>query len=304
MTGPLLLFGAAGQVGCEFMALARARNVDAHGVTRAEADITSPGAVEQVVARTRPRLIVNAAAYTAVDRAEQEPDLAAAVNVGGAENIARAAAHANVAVLHISTDYVFDGSKTGPYVEHDPVAPLGAYGRSKAAGETRVQAANPKAIILRTAWVYGAYGNNFLKTMLRLAASRDRLRVVADQHGCPTSTRDIAEAILAVDRVLADGRLAHGIFHFAGTGTTSWHGFARAIVEYQSDWTHKRPPVDAIPTVEYPTPARRPTNSELDSTLFERTFGYRAKPWPERVRQTIDILLGGEGAQRNAGGIP
>lgn len=292
MSGPILLFGAGGQVGSELAAVARARGVSLRGVTRESADITSPGDVEALVADAKPRLIVNAAAYTAVDRAEQEPDMANAINATGAGNVARAAAAANVPVVHMSTDYVFDGSKTGPYVEDDALAPLGVYGRSKAVGEAQVRAACSNAVILRTAWVYGPYGNNFLKTMLRLAANRDRLRVVADQHGCPTSTADIAEAILAVDRAMIAGETARGVFHFAGDGITTWHAFAEAIVDYQAQWTHKRPPLDAITTADYPTPARRPANSALDSTLFARRFGYRAKPWPERMRETIDILLG------------
>ncbi len=320
MSGPILLFGAAGQVGRELTALAAVRGVSLRGVARQEADITLPGAVESVVAKAKPRLIVNAAAYTAVDRAEKEPELAYAVNAAGAANVARAAAAAAIPVIHLSTDYVFDGSKTGPYVETDPLAPLGAYGRSKAAGEGLMRNACPNAIILRTAWVYGPYGANFLKTMLRLAATQDRLRVVADQHGNPTATADIAMAILAVASALTtvtDGTngttgitatnnavTTGGTFNIAGTGTTSWHGFAEAIVDHQARWTHKRPPVDAITTADYPTPARRPANSALDSSLFARTFGYRAQPWEARMRETIDILLGGPAARSTAEGAP
>ena len=303
MNGPILLFGAAGQVGRELTALAQARGVSLRGVTRETADITSPQAVEAAVADAKPRLIVNAAAYTAVDRAEGDDSAATAVNAAGAGNVARAAAAANVPVLHLSTDYVFDGSKTGAYVETDPLAPLGVYGRSKAGGEVQVRAAGPNAVILRTAWVYGPYGNNFLKTMLRLAASQARLRVVADQHGCPTSTADIAEAILAVNHALIAGQAARGVFHFAGSGVTTWHGFAEAIVDYQAQRTHKRTPVDAITTADYPTPARRPANSALDSGLFARTFGFRAKPWPERMREAIDSLFDTGGAQRKAEGL-
>ncbi|MDP2409310.1 MAG: dTDP-4-dehydrorhamnose reductase [Pseudolabrys sp.] len=322
MSGPILLFGAAGQVGRELTALAQARGVKLRGVTRDIADITATDAVAAAVADAKPCLIVNAAAYTAVDRAEKEPDLAHAVNAVGAENIARAAAGAKVPLVHLSTDYVFDGTKTGPYIETDPLAPLGVYGRSKAEGEELVRKACPNAIILRTAWVYGPYGANFLKTMLRLAASQERLRVVADQHGNPTATADIAEAILTVASALTatptlttltDGITATtnttavttgGTFHVAGTGVTTWHGFAAAIVDHQARWTHKRPPVDAIATADYPTPARRPANSALDSTLFARTFGFRAKPWPERMRETIDILLGGPAARGTPEGAP
>jgi len=294
--GPLLLFGAAGQVGRNLMAVAQQRGIDIRGVTRAQADITAPDAVAAAIAQARPRLVVNAAAYTAVDRAEREPDLAYAVNAIGAETVARAAAAARVPVLHLSTDYVFDGRKSGPYVETDPLAPLGVYGATKAEGEARLRAANADAIILRTAWVYGAYGSNFLKTMLRLASSEPRLRVVADQHGCPTATADIAEAILAVDAALGAGGAARGVFHFAGTGVTTWHGFAAAIIACQAERTGKRPPVDAIATADYPTAAQRPANSALDSGLFARTFGYRAQPWAARMREAIDALAGGGGA--------
>ena len=291
MNGPLLVFGAAGQVGQELLALAAARGVPASGVTRKQADITDPDAVTALVAASRPRLIVNAAAYTAVDRAESEPDAAEAGNARGPSVLARAAEVAGVPLLHLSTDYVFDGSKPGAYTEDDPIAPLGVYGRTKAAGEAGVREATARHVILRTAWVYGAYGNNFLKTMLRLAGESDRLRVVGDQHGCPTATIDIAEAILAVDQAVATGAPAYGTYHFAGTGDTSWHGFAEAIVAAQATRTGRRPPVDAIATAEYPTPVRRPANSRLDSRRFARTFGTTAAPWPDRVGQVVARLV-------------
>ena len=290
MNGPILVFGAAGQVGQELIAMAAARGVPALGFTRTEVDITDARAVAALIADEAPRLLVNAAAYTAVDKAESEPDKAEAGNVTGPRVLAEAAAAAGIPILHLSTDYVFNGTKPGAYVEDDPLAPLGVYGRTKAAGEAAVRAANPRHIIVRTAWVYGRYGNNFLKTMMRLAAERDRLRVVADQRGCPTATPDIAEAILAVDAALArDPKLA-GTFHFAGTGVTTWHRFAEAIVAEQADHTGKQPPVDAIATSDYPTPARRPANSELNSDRFAATFGYRAKEWRARTHEIVEIL--------------
>jgi dTDP-4-dehydrorhamnose reductase len=289
---PILVFGAAGQVGQELLALAAARGQAALGVTRVEADITDAGAVSAAIERAKPRLVVNAAAYTAVDKAESEPDLAAKINGAGAATIARAAAARDLPVIHISTDYVFDGTKTGAYHEDDPIAPLGVYGRTKAEGEVAVREANARHVILRTAWVYGAYRANFLKTMLRLAGERDRLRVVADQHGCPTATRDIAEAVLVADEALRGGSAAYGTYHFAGTGTTSWHGFASAIVAAQADFTGKRPPVDAISTADYPTAARRPANSVLDCTLFASIFGLRAADWQQRTREVVADLLG------------
>lgn len=212
----------------------------------------------------------------------------------GPRVIAEAAAARDIPVLHISTDYVFDGTKAGAYVEADPMCPLGVYGRSKAEGEALVRAAAARHVILRTAWVYGRFGGNFLKTMLRLAGERDRLRVVADQRGCPTATADIAAAILAVAAKLTENPAIHGLFHFAGAGVTSWHGFAEAIVAAQAEHTGKNPPVDAIATSDYPTPARRPANSELDSTLFADTFGYRAEDWRVRTREVVADLLGND----------
>ena len=284
---PLLVFGAAGQVGRELVSLAAARGVPAVALTRADVDITEPAAVAELVEKHRPRLIVNCAAYTAVDKAEAEPDAAARGNIAGPQTLARASATVGVPILHLSTDYVFDGSKAGAYDEDDPIAPLGVYGRTKAEGEAEVRAANPRHVILRTAWVYGTHGSNFLKTMMRLAAERDQLRVVADQVGCPTATADIAEAILAVDLSLARDPALAGTWHFAGTGATSWHGFAEAIVAAQAGHTGRHPPVAAIATADYPTPADRPANSVLDSSCFAATFGYRARSWQAR---TIDVV--------------
>ncbi|MGH6794509.1 MAG: dTDP-4-dehydrorhamnose reductase, partial [Methylocella sp.] len=195
MSGPILVFGAAGQLGHEVMALARARDVEATGCNRARADVTDFASVKAAILAAKPRLVLNAAAYTAVDRAESEPEAAYAANARGAETIARAAAMLQVPVIQISTDYVFDGTKTGAYVETDPIAPLGVYGKTKAAGEAMVRQANPRHFILRTAWVFGRFGANFLKTIMRLSRTREELRIVADQHGCPTATQDLAEAV-------------------------------------------------------------------------------------------------------------
>ena len=293
MSGPLLVFGAGGQVGQELMALAEARSVEAIGLTRADVDLRDGDAIIGAIARHNPRLVVNAAAYTAVDKAESEPDLAVSVNARAPGLIAAAAATHGAPVLHLSTDYVFDGSKPGPYGEDDPIAPLGVYGRTKADGEAAVREANPRHVILRTAWVYGRHGANFLKTMMRLAAERDRLRVVADQHGCPTATIDIAEAILAVGAALPLDPPRAGTFHFAGTGVTNWHAFAEAIVAAQAEVTGKSPTIDAITTADYPTPAKRPANSELRSAKFAETFNYRAAPWRERTREVVASLVRG-----------
>jgi dTDP-4-dehydrorhamnose reductase len=291
MNGPILVFGAAGQLGHEVLALAKARGIGAIGYNRAKADITDFAAVKAAILAVSPRLVLNAAAYTAVDRAETEPKAAYAANTLGAATVARAAALQQVPVIQISTDYVFDGTKIGAYVETDPLAPLGVYGKTKAAGEAMVRHANPRHFILRTAWVYGRFGANFLKTVLRLSRERAELRIVADQHGCPTATQDLAEAVFAIDRALARGIGAPGTYHFAGDGATTWHGFARAIVAAQAQATGLRPKVSPIATADYPTPARRPANSELDSSLFASVFGYRASDWQTRARETVETLL-------------
>jgi dTDP-4-dehydrorhamnose reductase len=290
--GPILVFGANGQLGSEFLARSQARGIKAAGVTRTDADITDEISVARAIERTRPRLILNAAAYTAVDKAESEPEAARHVNVLGAENVSHSAARFGLPVVHISTDYVFDGSKPGAYVETDSIAPLGIYGAEK------VRNTNECHIILRTSWVFSRYRANFLKTMLRLAKECDVLKIVADQHGCPTATADLSEAIFAIDRLLAKGFAATepwGTYHFAGTGVTTWHGFAHAIIEAQAPLSGCLPTVEPITTQDYPTPARRPANSELDSTLFATTFGYRAKDWLTRVHETVQTLISTQG---------
>lgn len=291
MSGPILVFGAEGQLGREVMALAKARGIEVVGCNRVQADITDLSAVEAAIFSVRPRIVLNAAAYTAVDKAESEREAAYAANVVGAELVARAAAAQRLPIIHISTDYVFDGTKIGAYVETDPIAPLGVYGMTKAEGEARVREKNSRHFILRTAWVYGRFGANFLKTILRLSREREELRIVADQYGCPTATQDLAEAIFAIDRAWAGGVDATGTYHFAGAGATTWHGFASVIVEAQAQATGRRPKVTPISTADYPTPARRPANSELDSHLFSAVFGYRARAWQTRAQETVEMLL-------------
>ncbi|MBM6592858.1 dTDP-4-dehydrorhamnose reductase [Microvirga pudoricolor] len=288
----ILLFGAGGQLGQELTALAGARGVPLTGLSRHEADLADPAAVTQAIRSSAPRLVVNAGAYTKVDRAESESEEAFRTNATGPAVLARACAVAGIPLVHVSTDYVFDGSKTGPYRESDPIAPIGVYGRSKAAGEAAVRDHWDRHLILRTAWVYGVYGANFLKTMLRLAGERDELRVVADQRGCPTSTADLARAILQVARRIDEGQAAFGTYHVAGQGVTTWHGFASRIIEAQQPFTGRRPAVTAITTRDYPTPAQRPANSELDSSLFAQAFGFTALPWEQATDETVQALLG------------
>jgi len=287
----ILLLGAGGQLGRETAALARERGLDLVALDRAGLDITDADAIEAVIGREKPAVVINAAAYTAVDRAESEPELATAINATAPGDIAAACARHGAALIHVSTDYVFDGTKDGAYVESDPIDPLGVYGATKAAGEQAVRDGLERHLILRTAWVYGAYGANFLKTMLRLAGERDRLTIVADQRGSPTATRDIAEALLIAADGFIKGTATPGTYHFAGTGVTTWHGFATEIVTRAARYTGRTPEVAAITTAEYPTPARRPANSELSSELFAARFGYRAAPWQQRVAEVVDTLF-------------
>src|SRR5579885_1563057 len=283
----LLVLGAGGQVGRDLTRLVWPAGTTLVAADRAEVDITQRAAVTAAVAREHPDIVINAAAYTAVDRAESESAAAWAGNCEGPANLATACAGAAIPLIHISTDYVFDGSKIGAYREDDPVNPLGVYGQSKEAGDRAVREALPEHIILRTAWVYSAHGHNFVKTMLRLAAERPVLRVVADQVGSPTSAHDIAAAIATIVGRLGTGNSVWGTFNFAGAGAVSWHGFAQAIFELAAPWRGPPPRVDAITTAEYPTPARRPANSVLDCAKIAATFGITPRPWREQLADVI-----------------
>jgi dTDP-4-dehydrorhamnose reductase len=267
----ILITGCRGQLGRCLQDRCAAAELEAVTTDVDELDITRFSAVEQFVAKHSVDCIVNAAAYTAVDRAESEPELAYAVNVLGPENLARVAKQADIPLFHISTDYVFDGCAVTPYRPTDPVNPQGVYGETKLAGESTVVAVWPKHIILRTAWVFSEYGNNFVKTMLRLGRERKELSVVADQYGCPTYAGDLADAILALIhqyRQAPDQFAGYGLYHFCGQESTSWHGFARAILTLaQADGLLKElPKIQAIATEQYPTPAKRPAYSVLSST--------------------------------------
>jgi dTDP-4-dehydrorhamnose reductase len=298
----ILVFGN-GQLGQELTRAGTARRIPLTTLSRAQADITDRAAVADAIGRHSAELVVNAAAYTKVDLAETEPEAARQGNEVGPAIIGEACAAAGIPLVHISTDYVFDGRKPDAYVEGDPIAPIGVYGGSKAAGERAVRAAAAHHVILRTSWIYGEFGHNFLKTMLRLAMTREELRVVADQRGCPTSTRDLADAILRIAPRLSDKRLVEqrlaardeifGTYHFAGSGMTTWHGFASRIVAAQAPITGCKPRVTAITSAEFPTPAKRPANSELDCSLFARTFGFRGRPWTEET-DAITALLAAE----------
>jgi dTDP-4-dehydrorhamnose reductase len=248
--------------------------------------------IQDALAAAAPDMIVSAAAYTAVDRAESERDLAFAINATGAESVAAAACAIGVPLVHLSTDYVFDGAKPTPYVEGDPTGPTGVYGASKLAGEELVLAAQPNSAVLRTAWVYSPFGANFVRTMLRLAETRDEVSVVADQRGNPTSAVDVADGIIAVAaNLVGDPAPARrGIFHMTGSGEASWAEFAEAIFAASATSGGPSATVRAIATADYPTAAARPANSRLDCTLLETRHGVRLPDWHGAVEAVVARL--------------
>jgi dTDP-4-dehydrorhamnose reductase len=289
--GPILVTGGSGQLA---MALESAATVPARRVGRPEFDFDRPETIEACFRATDPWLVVNAAAYTAVDAAETDQDAAYRANRDGPAELARLCAAAGIPLIQVSTDYVFDGAKDSPYLETDTVAPQGVYGASKLAGEQAVIASGAHAIILRTAWVYCHTGKNFVRTMLNVGRTRDRLTVVADQVGCPTSAADLADGILAIAARLRDGGWSPefgGVFHATGTGETSWHGLARAVFAEASRHGAKIPTVDPIRTEDWPTPAKRPANSRLDCRRLETVFGVRLPDWRVSVARTVDRIF-------------
>lgn len=283
--------GGTGQVGTGLMLANRGR-FEIVAPTRADFDLLDAASIERNIAARDWAAIINCAAYTAVDKAESEPQAAFAINAEAPGIMARAAAARAIPLLHVSTDYVFDGSKPDAYFEEDPVAPLGVYGASKEAGERAVRDAGGRSIILRTAWVVSPWGHNFVKTMLRLGGERDELGVVADQVGCPTSAIDIAETLLILaERLLGDRREPCGTYHFVNSGQASWYDLASAVFAYAGARGMKIPRVNAIATADYPTPARRPANSRLSTAKLERTFGMKPRPWQEAVEEILVSLI-------------
>lgn len=296
----ILVFGQTGQVA---QALARAEWPEHTTLTfldRRMADLSRTDTLGPIVRMREPDVAIVAAAYTNVDAAESEERVATVINAKAPEAIARATAELSVPVVHISTDYVFDGEKSGYYEERDPTRPLNAYGRSKLAGEVTVRAANPRHLILRTSWLYGASGKNFLRSMLKQAENPE-VRVVADQHGCPTGAADFSGALARTlpGIVRSDG--PWGTYHLAGGSETTWHGFAEAIFQRVAERSGRRPINRPIATADFPTPARRPKNSRLSSALFARTFGERLPGFEKSVPAIVDEALA---AARVADGAP
>ena len=289
----ILLLGPDGQVGWELRrALAPLGEVVAVGRAGADGlcgDLARPEAVAETVRRVAPAAIVNAAAYTAVDRAESEPDAAAAVNAAAPGVLGTVAREVDAWLVHYSTDYVFDGSGQRPWREHDATAPLSIYGRTKLAGEQTIRASGCRHLILRTSWVFAARGGNFARTMLRLAAERERLTVIDDQFGAPTGAELIADVSA---HALMGARLQPalaGTYHLAAAGETSWCGYARHVIDFarRHGWPLAVREVAAIPTTAYPTPARRPLNSRLDCGRLEKVFGLQLPPWQHGVERMI-----------------
>jgi dTDP-4-dehydrorhamnose reductase len=291
----LYVIGGEGQVARSLREAAnRSDNITLGFGTRPDVDLLHPPSIVRALADFRPDVVVNPAAYTAVDKAESEPDQAFALNRDGARAVAAAAAAQGASIIHLSTDYVFDGKKKGPYFETDQVGPQCVYGRSKLEGELVVAKANSKHIVLRTSWVYAPFGGNFVRTMLRLATDRDRLRVVDDQSGCPTYAPEIARAIIAIARKSAGSGWQPeyaGVTHLAGPDVRTWYGFAREIIQGAAERGGRFIPVDPISTSDYPTPAVRPASSCLSTARLQSLFNVHVEPLKNSLADCLDHLL-------------
>jgi dTDP-4-dehydrorhamnose reductase len=295
VAGPILITGGAGQLASALAAAAG--DLPVRLVGRPQFDFDRPASISAVFVETSPSLVVNAAAYTAVDAAEDDAAAAYRANRDGPAELAALCEQAGIPLVHVSTDYVFDGEKRAPYVETDPTGPTGVYGASKLAGEQAVLAACSRAVVLRTSWVYSPIGRNFVRTMLRLGAERDKLSVVADQCGCPTTAADLADAVLAIVARIRNDRWQDGyagVFHAAGSGWTTWHGLATACFAAAARHGKRVPSVAAITTAEYPTKARRPPDSRLDCAKLEAVFGVRLPLWDDSLVRTVDAIIAAE----------
>jgi dTDP-4-dehydrorhamnose reductase len=289
-----LLLGGTGQVGTEICARALSKDIEVVAPDRGELDLADAHAIARMVAAQPWNAVINAAAYTDVDRAETEEQAAATINATAPAHLAAETGQRGIPLIHISTDYVFDGRKGEPYLEQDEAEPLNAYGRSKLGGERGVRQANRRHVILRTSWIFSSYRKNFVRTILRLAAERRHLTIVADQRGCPTAASDIARACLEIAMRCAsepDG-VSYGTYHFAGAGDASWFELANAIVERATGHLHPPPEVLAIGIRDYPSSAARPLDTRLDSSAVKREFGLEPRPWQQGLACVIAQLLG------------
>ncbi len=291
----ILVLGGHGQLGTELMMRARAHDVALTAAGHDEVDVADPKTIARAVARYRPTVIVNAAAFNNVDRAEAQPAAAQRVNALGPSVVAVAAKRAGLPVIHVSTDYVFDGEKAGAYREDDPVGPVNVYGRTKEKGEEGVRNGHAQHLILRTSWLYGVHGANFVKTVVRLAAEKDAMGFPAAQRASPTSATDMARAVLVAVTAIGPKFSGWGTYHVAGAGSASRHEMATAIVNAQARFTGKRPPVEIVAPAAPPA-ARRPANTALDSSKFAMAFGYAPGGWQEGIERTVAALFAQAGA--------
>jgi dTDP-4-dehydrorhamnose reductase len=290
----ILVFGRAGQVARELAARDWPADWQVVFMGRGECDLSIAGSATAAITSAAPDIVINAAAYTAVDKAESERDAAFALNESAPAEMAAATAALGASLIHISTDYVFDGRKSGAYEETDECGPVSVYGASKLAGETAIRESQPRHVILRTSWVFSPYGGNFVRTMLRLGAERDELAIVADQTGGPTAAADIAGAVASIAGGLLDGADAFGLYHYAGAPVTTWHGFAQAIFARAAEHGLKTPKdVRAITTADYPTAAMRPMNSVLDCTAISRDWGIGQPLWQDALKDCLEKLENG-----------
>ncbi len=289
----ILITGANGQLGTELTRQSPNSGFSAIPVDLPEVDITRADPVRAAIQDGGAALVINCAAYTQVDKAESQEMPAYHVNCVGPAVLAHVCADAGIPLIHVSTDFVFDGARQSPYLETDPISPMSVYGKSKAVGDAVVERILPQHIIIRTAWLYALHGQNFVKTILRLGTERDVVRVVSDQMGCPTCAADLAEAILIMaDAIRTKENIAWGTYHYCGKGITSWHGFAQAILDIaQSHVPLKTSLVEPITTDQYPTPAKRPAYSALNCDKIEKEFGIQTRPWRESLEKTLMQLL-------------
>ena len=291
-SGKILLTGAKGQLGNEIVNLAKNLNLTLYPVTHTQLNITNLEKIEYVLATIKPNYIINAAAYTAVDKAEKESELAFSINALGVKNLAKIGQKYDIPLLHISTDYIFDGQKKNAYNEEDEAQPLSVYGQSKLSGENFLRDIWYKHIILRVSWVFGVFGNNFVKTIIRLAGERNELRIITDQKGAPTYAGDIAKALLKIIECLDKGQTDWGTYHYTGTPALSWYEFAKKIVnEAKQHQQFILKQIIPITASEYPSIAHRPFNSELACQKITQTFNIKPNNWSDGLYKVIKILL-------------
>lgn len=287
--GPILVTGGSGQIGNAVAQLAASRRIECRAPASADLNLADPASICDWIGKAKWSAVINCAAYTAVDRAEGAAELATLINTNGPAVLARESAARGIPIVHVSTDYVFDGSKTGPYLEDDPINPLGVYGKTKADGEAVVRRENPRHAIVRTAWVQSVGGANFINTMINKGSIAEEMRVVGDQFGCPSSAVDIAEALLEIAANLGE---RSGTWQFVNGGEATWHELAAYVFDAMAMRGMKVPRLNAITTAEYPTPAQRPVNSRLCTQKFQHDFGIKPRHWHDAMDQILAERLG------------